>query len=52
MMRAPAQDELLSSDREDMNEILFLVVAFECRVRLPLAPFMRWFLSELSFHLF
>lgn len=51
-MKAPASDELLSNACEDGNEILFLIITFNCGVRLSLALFLRQFLSELPLHPF
>lgn len=47
-MRAPTKGVLLFSIKED--EVAFLVIALDHRVRLPLALFMRRFLSEAPFH--
>lgn len=40
-MRAPTQGEMPCNAIEDENKILFSVIALECAVRLPLAPFVR-----------
>lgn len=50
-MRALAHGELFHNAREDMNEVPFLVVAFECGVKLPLAPLLRQFLSKIPLYL-
>lgn len=47
-MRVPTYRELPLSSRED--EIAFLMIGFDCGVKLPLAPFVRWILSELPLH--
>lgn len=47
-MKALAPSELPPSARED--EIAFLMIAFECGVRLPLVPFVRQLLGELPLY--
>lgn len=49
-MRASTRGELLANVREDKDEISVPVMAFECGVRLLLAPFVRSFLGELPVH--
>lgn len=51
-MRALKPNELLDNALEGMDEIPFLTMAFECKVRLPLALFVRRFLSQLPLHPF
>lgn len=50
-MRALRRNVLPQEAHEDLNEILFSLIALECRVRLPLALYVRQLLSELSLHL-
>lgn len=49
-MKALAHGELLHNAVEDKDEILFPMVALECKVKLPFTPFVRQFLSELPLH--
>lgn len=51
-MRAPTPDELLSNTWEDRDEILVPIVAFTCRIKVPLPTFVRQFFSELPLHPF
>lgn len=50
--RVPKMDELLQYACEDVGEIAFPLVVFECWVRRLLAPFVKRLLSEFSLHLF
>lgn len=52
LMRVPRVGELPYHPREDTVKIAFPLIAFECRVRLPLAPFIKRLLSEFPLHLF
>lgn len=49
-IRAPSFGELFHNTLDDKNEIPFSMVAFECGVKLPLAPLLRQFLSKMPFH--
>lgn len=49
-MKALAQGKMSSIVMEGGNEILFPIVALECVVRLPFAPIVRQFPSELPFY--
>lgn len=50
-IRAPRKGELPRHARDELDEIVFPMVALECRVRLPLAPFVRKVLNEFPLHL-
>lgn len=45
-MRAPELGELPLRPYKELGKISFPIVALECRVRLPLAPFVRRVLNE------
>lgn len=49
-MWVPRRDKLPQESREELDEILFPVVALECEVRFLLSLFVRMLLSELSLH--
>lgn len=49
-MKAPGKDGLARDAPVDFNEIAFLVVAVECRVKLPLGPFVQRVLSGIPLH--
>lgn len=50
-MRVRTQDELPANVWEGEDEILFPITALKYGVRLPLALFVRQFLSDLPLHL-
>lgn len=41
---------LFQEARENLDKISFPLVMLEYRLRLPLAPYARWLLSELPLH--
>lgn len=49
-MRAPMMGEVPQQAHKELGEIAFLIVALECGVRLPLAPFIGRLLSDFSLH--
>lgn len=49
-MKALGRKVLPREVHEDLNKISFLLITLECRVRLLLALFVSWLLSELLLH--